>query len=115
LAPELAEEIWAPFRFELTRDYVGLWEIVARARHRAPDLDDDGVRDLVLRVVDRALRTGDAVAGGFQGGINKTFVAWSGPPEAIIERISREWVELGTDPNIGEIVWLNSPQRADAH
>jgi hypothetical protein len=112
LAPDLVEDIWAPLRAELDRDYVGLWQIVGRARRLAPDLDDEGVRELVLRVVERALRAGQAEAGGFQGGINKTFVAWSGPPEAIIERISREWVELGADPNIGEIVWLNSPQRA---
>ncbi|HEX7300306.1 MAG TPA: hypothetical protein VF257_15015 [Solirubrobacteraceae bacterium] len=109
LAPDLIEEIWAPFRAELARDYVGLWEIVARTRDLAPELDDDSVRELVLEVVDRALRTGEAEAGGFQGGIDKTFGAWSGPADAITERISREWAALGADPNIGEVVWLSSP------
>jgi hypothetical protein len=88
LAPDLAEEIWAPVRAELARDYVGLWGIVVRARRLASALDDDGVRDVVLEVVHRALRTAEADAGGFKGGVDKTFVAWSGPSQAIIERIS---------------------------
>jgi hypothetical protein len=112
LASDLVEDIWAPLRAELSRDYVGLWEVVRRTRRSAPELNDDGVRDLVLEVVDRALRSGDAQAGGFQGGPDKTFVPWNGPREAIIERVAREWSALGADPNIGEVMWLKRPEAA---
>ena len=89
-AEELAQRIWGPFRAELTRDYVGLWEIIHRTRAVAAELDDDRVRDTVLKVLGSAVRNGEAGAGTFQRGPEKTFTAWPDPPAAIIERVSQE-------------------------
>lgn len=107
------EDIWAPLRAELARDYVGLWEVVRRTRAVAPEFDDDRVRETVLEVLGSAVRNGEAEAGTFHGGPEKTFTAWQDPPAAIIERVALEWTQLGRDPNIGEVVWLRRPRPAD--
>lgn len=105
----ILEDVWNGARRELEDDYVGLWELVRRLRRRLPDLDDQGVRNHVLVMIDRGLRRGEAEAGNgaIPGGLENV---WSEPIDEIVERIRREWSLLARDPIPGEIVWLDQPR-----
>ncbi|MEY2425948.1 MAG: hypothetical protein QOI61_1520 [Actinomycetota bacterium] len=104
---ERFEQIWAPYRHELRRDYVSLSELVRHVRWIDPGLDDRGARETTLEVVRNALTRGDAEAGQFVDG---AFTAWVLAPDEVVRRAAAEWDELGDRvPNPGEILWLNEP------
>lgn len=93
-------------------DYVGLWQWVRRVRDRWPDLADDAVRSKVLELVGELMRRNAIRAGALtrDGG----FDAWELTPAEALERIEREWIELGRDPNIADICWFNNTELGDA-
>jgi len=92
-------------------DHVGLWEIVRAVREDLGVSDNAEVRRLTLEVVASLLREHGLVAGkptpDWRG-----FVPWPLSPEEAERRIEEEWAALGRDPNLWEIVWFDTPQRA---
>ncbi len=84
-------------------DVVGLWQVIGFV-HEC--LGDESVLrepslDVVRGLLAKGLLAGDPPysAGGYQ--------PWSDQdPEAVIDRIRREWLALGRTPNIPDIVWF---------
>ena len=107
------EEMWGPYRYELSVDYVGLWDLVRRVRDLQPELDDQAVRDTVLTLIERALDRSEAQAGTWPRGAEGLEDVWREPTATIIERIRREWNALGRDPSPGEVAWLQAPRAQD--
>lgn len=109
MTDDILEDIWRLTRSELEDDYVGLWELIRDVRDRLPELDEDQVKSAVLAVVGRALDRQEARAGlgAVVGGLEHV---WTEPVNQIVERIEREWNELGRDPLPGEIVWFDKPR-----
>ncbi len=105
-------EIQHAFLVEGLDDYVGLWQWVARVRRRCPDLEGDAVRAKVLELAGALMHQNAIRAGALarDGG----FDAWELPPAEALERIEREWIELGRDPNIPDICWFINTEHGDA-
>jgi len=112
LASEHLEQIWSPFRHELTRDHVGLWILIRAVKDAEPDATARDVRGVTMEVLRYALEQGDAIAGHFDG---KTyaFVPWEGSADDVIARAEHAWDALGREPNIGEVLALMPPQPDD--
>ena len=89
-------------------DFVGLWDIAQASREDLGAQTTEDVRKLSLEIVrelyEKGLRPGDYYLG-------RRFDYW--PDEgcrAVLDRIAREWIEAGADPNLAEpICWL-APQ-----
>ena len=81
-------------------DFVGLWQVASAARRRLGARTTDEARKLSLQIVkalyQRGLRPGD-----FDLGTRIDFWPDNGC-QAMLERIEREWVAAGTDPNLAE-------------
>jgi len=105
-------EIQRGFVVEGLDDYVGLWEWVDKVRSRCPDLEDDAVRTKVLELAGELMHQNAIRAGALtrDGG----FDAWELTPAEALERIEREWIELGRDPNIPDICWFINTEHGDA-
>ena len=98
------DQIVDGYMSELEIDYVGLWQIAGAVRRRlsAPTMDE--IRQLSVEVVrrlyERGLRPGDYWGGDLN--------YW--PDEgcqAALDRIEREWIEAGADPNLAKpICWF---------
>lgn len=88
---------------ELDEDYVGLWVIPWLIRRRLTAATDVQVQELARAVLlglsESAVRIGslDADTG--------VFTPW--PLGEGLDRAFAEWRDLGRDPNIGEIAWLD--------
>ena len=87
--------------YEATHDVVGLWELCRVAREKGGARTPDESRKLVVGFV-RDLLT---------NGVRAVNVADGHPwpdqrPDSVIERISREWDDLGREPNVPDIVWF---------
>jgi hypothetical protein len=88
---------------ECREDYVGLWSIVKEVRSCV--VHEATVPERTLAILNQLLLGGEVVAGEFKG---KEFSAWEVPTSSVLLRIQSEWVRLGRDPDIGEIVWLTA-------
>ena len=85
-------------------DYVGLWQIAQASKETLGARTTAQIRRLSLEIVkrlyDRGLRPGNYWGGDFD--------YW--PDEgrqAALDRIEREWIEAGADPNLGHpICWF---------
>jgi hypothetical protein len=88
---------------ECEEDFVGLWTLVRLVR----DCGERDTKQYVLSLI-RFLLDTDAVKAGWPDSQGQTFVDWQLSPAATVERIDREWSQLGRDPTIGEIVWFAS-------
>jgi hypothetical protein len=89
-------------------DYVGLWQIAQASREELGAQTTDKVRKLSLCIVkqlyDKGLRQGDYNLG-------TRFDYW--PDEgcqAVLDRIEREWIKAGTDPNLAEPICYFAPR-----
>lgn len=105
----IIHEIWRRAQSELEdHHYVCLWDLVSSVRSELPEADDRRVKDAVLAMIDQGLRRheADAGLGAVPGGLESV---WSEPVDQIVDRIRREWDELGRDPTPGEIVWFQKP------
>jgi hypothetical protein len=105
-------EIQREFLVEGLDDYVGLWQWVDKVRDRCPDLDDDAVRAKVLELVGELMQRNAIQAGPLY--VKGGFDAWELPPAEALERIGREWIELGRDPSIPDICWFSNTEHGDA-
>jgi hypothetical protein len=85
-------------------DYLGLWEFVASVRDES-DSDNAGeIRRRTLALVHGMLDEGLA-SPGFPTRDGHFDVVEMDAEDAIA-RISREWGELGREPDVGDIIWL---------
>jgi hypothetical protein len=90
------------FAYECAEDFVGLWSIVWKVRSVRPGLAE--AREATLEIVRALLDPGQIVAG--QMVEERGFVRWHESPNDAVRRIRREWVALGREPNLGDIVWF---------
>src|SRR5258706_11932714 len=106
---------------ESYKDFVGLWETVIDIERAFPDkeLTDDEVRDFSLQVVQLMLADQNVRAGEYT---KVGFAVWDSPQEAIIDRITSEWTQLGArspDPfgivSFGALPLIKSVNEAAAH
>ena len=96
------------FMKEAAVDYVGLWEIAQVSREDLGAKSTEEARslslDLVRRLYERGLRPGN-----YWG---RDFESW--PEEglrAMLDRIEREWIASGADPNLAEpICYFAEPE-----
>jgi hypothetical protein len=90
---------------EAAADYVGLWSVALLFRE-----ESEGPHDMlgILEMLKSLLESHQLVV-GFPTPDGRGFEAWSLSPEDAIERMAREWRELGRDPDIGEIAWFTTP------
>ena len=92
------------------RDFQSMWELAGDMRDAiGPHVDHDAVRLAVgnsIRplVVEMLVEIGDLVSAG--AGPKVRFVPWSLRGIAAMDELERQWVELGRDPEIGEIGWI---------
>lgn len=109
LPEDRLEELWSSKRYELTVDYVSVWEILRLVRRMEPELDDQAIRDTVLALIERGLDRSEAEAGTSPRGRQGLEHVWREPTDVIIDRIRREWTALGREPMPGELAWLQRP------
>lgn len=86
-------------------DYIGLWEFTAFVRRSLSTDNEVAIRSTVLALANELLERGVMVT-GFptpEGG----FEPEESEPGEIVERIEREWRELGRMPDLGEIIWFD--------
>ena len=93
-------------------DIVGLWEFLARVREYLDEDDEEEMKAEVLDLVRIMLESGAMFAGDMKPGEPGVEVAaWNLSPADTIERIRKEWDELGRDPITGEIVYFDLTER----
>jgi hypothetical protein len=98
------DDIVSGYFEEAEVDYVGLWQIAQASREELGAGNTDDARRLSLEIVRRlyakGLRPGDYWGGAFD--------YW--PDEgcqAALDRIEREWIKAGADPDLAEpICWF---------
>lgn len=112
ITEEEMEALWKPYRHELSRDYVGLWQLVGSVQALQPELGDESVREVVLALVSRALATSEIEVGNQTRGVHGLGNVWHSDLDETIARIRREWIALGRNPNPGEIAWLQQPRQS---
>jgi class 3 adenylate cyclase len=95
----LFEEIVNGFRRECADDYVGLWQISRALK----DFTGESHTEDIVSVVAALLEHHAITVGQFEGG---RFVEWAGSREERMDRIRRELLQLGTEPDIGDVAWL---------
>jgi hypothetical protein len=91
------DEIVDNYMRESTIDYVGLWQVAGAVRRYLGARTTEETRklslDVVRRLYERGLRPGDYWGGPFD--------YWPDDGcQAALDRIEREWVEAGADPDI---------------
>jgi hypothetical protein len=104
----LLDEVVERFVEEGRDDHVGLWQLVRAVREDLGLRDPVEVRAATLDLV-RVLLAEHGIEAGFPAPDGRGFLPWSSRPDETIDRIARGWDALGRDPNIGEIVWFNTP------
>jgi hypothetical protein len=92
---------------EARTDAVGLWA----AKQLVPWASVEELRRATLAAVRDALTEGHVVAGQFvtRDAETVTFSPWGDSADEIVARIDREWLALGRDTNLGDIVWFVAP------
>ena len=92
-------------------DYVGLWQIAQTTRERFGAQTTDEARAITLQIVGRLYKKG-LRAGNYWGG---DFDYW--PDEgcqAMLDRIEREWIKVGEDPDLGQSICWFAPRSSSA-
>lgn len=95
----MLQDIVDGFRRESAEDYVGLWQISRAVK----ELSGPSQAEKIVVVVAALLEDGDIAVGQFKEG---QFVEWIGSREEHLGRIHRELLQLGADPDIGDVAWL---------
>ncbi len=101
MAQEMLEKHLKGWLYEADYDVIGLWNLYNAARHDWGAKRPEEIRALVLGFVRELL------ANGVQAINPGDLRPWPNQqPDSVIERISREWDELGREPNVPDIVWF---------
>lgn len=105
-----------------SEDDVGLWEAVRHGQRKFPRASPDEIKQVVLSAL-RVLLTARLIDAGRSVARDNSYirsdwrsvfgpgydiVSWNLSAEQAIERIRREWDQLGGEPTIGDIVWFVS-------
>jgi hypothetical protein len=94
---EYLNEIIATYAKHSEVDYVGMWQIAKAVREKLGARTSEAVRELSLKVArglyEKGLRPGD-----YDYGTHMDFWPDQGC-EAMLDRIRREWITAGADPN----------------
>jgi len=88
-------------------DYVGLWTLPWMVRHYTGESNQELVREIAFGILSDLLRAQLIVAGNFTS--DSQFVTWVGSADLTLAEIEKQWLQLGREPDIGEIVWFKSP------
>ena len=97
-----SDELLAHFIDESHCDEVGLWYIVRLVRSELNIDEPAEIRRVTLEFVRKLLKSGEVEAASYDS--VASYRSWSLPIEGVVERISREWDELGREPTIADIV-----------
>jgi hypothetical protein len=95
-------------------DYLGFWEVFERAKRLADAggfaFSSDQIRSLTLEIAETMLDDPSIGTGMFRPtGMGRwVFEKWGLPKNVAMARIKDEWVKLGKDPGLGDIVWFVS-------
>jgi hypothetical protein len=108
------EETLEGFVEEGRDDYVGLWEIVRAVREDFGVQDDGEVKRTSLGLIQQLL-CHYGMSAGVPTPDGRGFVPWPLSTDETLRRIETEWVALGRDPDIWEIVWFVTPEASVAH
>lgn len=102
------EEIEKDFLNECKEDFVGLWVLVRTIREAEPGWSNAKIMNEVLLFLERLLKANKIIVGipdEFGG-----FEMWKFQDDENIEKIRSIWMNLGREPNIGDVVWFTSPE-----
>jgi hypothetical protein len=105
------EEVLEDLVEEGREDFVGLWEVIRYVREDLEVEDDAEVRRVTLGLAEEMLKRHGMLA-GVPSRDWGDFLAWDLPPDQVIRRIEAEWLALGRDPSLWEVVWFIAPERA---
>ena len=108
-------QFWDDYIIEGTEDYVGLWQIIGRFRRKFPQANPQEIKLMTLETTRGILETGFMEIGMFEyvDQNNLEYQIWNLDIESIINRIEREWDELGRIPSLGEIAWLITTKKGE--
>lgn len=85
-------------------DWVPICAIPYFARSAFGELSSEDVRDVSIRAI-RALLEGELAQ---VGDLTKAgFVPWELDVDSAVREIEHEWIELGHEPGLGELPWLD--------
>jgi hypothetical protein len=100
---------------EGTEDYVGLWEIIHELRDYFPQANPNQIRLMTIEATREILESGFMEIGMFESvdGKNWEYQIWNLDIDSIINRIEKEWDELGREPNIWEIALLVTTEKGE--
>ncbi len=91
-------------------DWIYLAEVVSTVRSVEDPETEEALVDEVISTIeqmldDGLLKIGDVTDGGF--------FEWDLPVDAALERVKREWGQLGTHLSIGDVCWLATTPEGD--
>lgn len=92
---------------EMTEDHVPLSSVIDVIRDELEGPGAREVRPTTIGLLEELLSSGD-IETGFPSRDGRSFESWNLRPPETVERIAREWEQLGRDPIPGEIAWFTS-------
>ena len=106
-----ADKIGRALVEETRTDTVGLWALLKQVARELPTLTPGEARQVTLTVIHGALVSEHVVAGNFveRDEDSMRFDVWQTSAEESVARIDREWIALGREPNLGDVVWFVDP------
>lgn len=86
-------------------DYIGLWQIVNRARRNFGLSNRDEIRNMTMEIIQKMLLRGfkaiEFAADSYAP------IPWKNQDsQYVLNRISSDWNQLSQDPQPGDIVWF---------
>jgi hypothetical protein len=100
---KMEDEFISELLSEAKRDEVGLWFIIARLKEEKGISDPILLKAAVLKCCERLLSSGQVVV-RFPNDDHPFANLSAVERNQILNRIQSDWVKLGREPNIGEIV-----------
>jgi hypothetical protein len=97
-------EIVDSFKREATYDYIGLWEIIHAIKEETSNTENLMLNS--LRIVQLMLDAGFRAGFPDKSGANFEELP-DQSPDLILSKVESEWIKLGREPNVGEIVWFD--------
>jgi hypothetical protein len=97
---------------ECSEDDVGLWSIIREVKSGFQDLDDETLRKVTLELLSELLEA-ELIQAGYPSLEEKSFNVCSLSPKELIVKIEKEWLKLGREPRLGDIVWFVTTDKGD--